>query len=346
MITSKVEAVENRLNRGMLGYWYVLAKSCDVKHGIPTPAKALGRDLVLWRGDDGKVRCIEDYCPHRGARLGLGRQAGNTLACRYHGIVMDGEGTIVDVPGMKQCALEGRRAIDSYEVREASDAIFVYFPSEAAPRAPDLVLPQEISSDGWSYFLCTAPWKTSYRNILENIADPMHGIFLHGDTFTLSRGVTQDAVAVEPTSTGFIVKRIGQQEVNFDWVQLTLDGPIFYTRVLIPYPPAAGPGGPKFIINFITPIDDHSCRIFFYRTRPFKSDFEREAWRFQFRAKLEIRAWQVIEQDREILEGIPQDARRREMLYQHDMGVTRLRQRMKKHVEAELTTETEAQKAS
>jgi hypothetical protein len=34
----------------------------------------------------------------------------------------------------------------------------------------------------------------------------------------------------------------------------------------------------------------------------------------------------VLEQDREMLESMPADARKREMLYQHDVGVARIRQ--------------------
>jgi hypothetical protein len=48
----------------------------------------------------------------------------------------------------------------------------------------------------------------------------------------------------------------------------------------------------------------------------------------------------VLEQDRVMLEGMPDDARKREMLYQHDLGVSRIRQILtraaKEQIEAEL----------
>lgn len=260
MSQNQIDEIESRLDRGVLGYWYILAKASEVKSGTPTAVKALGRDLVLWRGEDGKVRCLEDYCPHRGARLSVGRQAGNTLACRYHGVVLDGDGTIVSVPGMKECALEGRRPINSYHVQERSDAIFAYFPSADAPTPSELVLPKELMGDGWSSFLCTAPWNTNYRYVLDNLSDLMHGIFLHADTFTLGRGTTQDTVAVDRTTTGFIVKRVGQQDTNLDWVEIVTEGAALHARVLIPYPPAAGPGGPMYVMTFLTPVDDRIAR--------------------------------------------------------------------------------------
>ena len=45
-----------------------------------------------------------------------------------------------------------------------------------------------------------------------------------------------------------------------------------------------------------------------------------------YRAVLEGRHWHVLEQDREMVEAMPPDARKREMLYQHDVGVARIRQ--------------------
>jgi hypothetical protein len=59
------------------------------------------------------------------------------------------------------------------------------------------------------------------------------------------------------------------------------------------------------------------------------SGWERDLWRFLFRERLEARHYAVLEQDRIVLEGLPDDARDHEILYQHDLGITRLRRRFK-----------------
>ena len=55
--------------------------------------------------------------------------------------------------------------------------------------------------------------------------------------------------------------------------------------------------------------------------------------------------WKV-EQDREMLTNIPSDAHKREMLYQHDVGVARMRrtltQQAKQQLEAEVAASTRA----
>lgn len=54
------ERIEDRVNSGILGQWYAVAKSSHVRPGKPHGVKALGRNLVLWRDNGGAIRCIED----------------------------------------------------------------------------------------------------------------------------------------------------------------------------------------------------------------------------------------------------------------------------------------------
>ena len=41
------ERIEDRVNSGILGQWYAVAKSSHVRPGKPHGVKALGRNLVL-----------------------------------------------------------------------------------------------------------------------------------------------------------------------------------------------------------------------------------------------------------------------------------------------------------
>jgi hypothetical protein len=68
--------------------------------------------------------------------------------------------------------------------------------------------------------------------------------------------------------------------------------------------------------------------MFFWRLRHV-SGWQRDLWRFLYRERLEARHYAVLEQDRTVLEGMADDARNHEILYQHDIGITRLRRRFK-----------------
>src|SRR5262245_16116318 len=150
------QRIDALINRGLLDQWYAVAKSVQVKAGTPRAVRALGRNLVLWRDTNGQLHCLEDYCPHRGARLSRGEVLGDNIACRYHVITLDGSGTVVRVPAMPVCALEGRRPVESFAVAEANDAIFVYFASAEHPEPGSLTLPEEFTSPEWTGILCVA----------------------------------------------------------------------------------------------------------------------------------------------------------------------------------------------
>jgi len=318
------ELIENRINNGILGQWYPVAKTVDLSSISPLGVEVLGEKLVLWRNQKGQVQCLKDLCPHRGAPLSFGNLHKGHISCRYHGIVISGQGTIINVPAMKDCALEGQKAVKAFEVQEVYDAIFIYIPSAENPKAPPLKLPKEFISEDWSGILCNAVWQTNYRYALDNLADPMHGSYLHSESFTLGFGSKEDLMDVEKTENGFIASRTGQVDENFDWVEFEIHNGTMFCFLDIPYPAAAGPGGSMRIVGFVTPINESSCKVFFWRMRRV-TGIQRQSWRFLYRAELESKHWKVLEQDREILEAMSDNVRENEKLYQHDIGVGNIR---------------------
>ncbi|KUJ82721.1 (2Fe-2S)-binding protein [Ruegeria marisrubri] len=335
----KKALIEKRVNEGLRGQWYPVAKSVEIKGTKPYGTRLLGEKIVLWRNREGQIQCIEDFCPHRGAPLSYGEIHEGNIGCRYHGVIVDGEGVVQRVPAMPECALEGRKALKHFHVQEAYDGVFVYVPSIDQPEPPELVLPKEMESDKWSGFLCTSVWESNYRYALDNLADPMHGCYLHADSFTLAYGSKQDLMKLDKTDEGFRIERVAQAGENFDWTEFEVHPGNIFCYLDIPYPPAGGPGGVFRIIGFTTPMDEHTTKVFFWRMRQVEG-LARDSWRFLYRAQLETNHWNVLEQDRVMLEGMPDDARKREMLYQHDLGVSRIRQILtraaKVQVEAEL----------
>jgi hypothetical protein len=85
--------------------------------------------------------------------------------------------------------------------------------------------------------------------------------------------------------------------------------------------------------------------VFFWRCRKVEG-WQRDAWRFLYRARLEGLHWDVLEQDRAILELMADDARSREFLYQHDSGLSRIRHILAHHAKTQLTALTAAEAPS
>ena len=65
--------------------WFPIASSGDLVFRHVFHAKLLGRELAVWRADDGFVNVWENRCLHRGVRLSIGINDGHELRCQYHG---------------------------------------------------------------------------------------------------------------------------------------------------------------------------------------------------------------------------------------------------------------------
>ena len=75
--------------------------------------------------------------------------------------------------------------------------------------------------------------------------------------------------------------------------------------------------------------------MFFWRCRRVQG-WMRDTWRFLYRNRLEARHWAVLEQDRVMMEQMEFDANERENLYQHDIGLVRLRRRLRSLAQEQL----------
>ncbi|MGV8831209.1 MAG: Rieske 2Fe-2S domain-containing protein [Devosia sp.] len=65
--------------------WYPIASSEDLPFRHVYQGQLLGRELAVWRADDGNVNVWENRCLHRGVRLSIGVNEGAELKCQYHG---------------------------------------------------------------------------------------------------------------------------------------------------------------------------------------------------------------------------------------------------------------------
>lgn len=326
------DRVDDLLRLGLRNKWYCIAASAQVKDE-PVALTRLGDRIVSWRDAAGDVHVVEDRCPHRGAPLSAGLVRDGRLTCRYHGIQIAGDGTVAHVPAIDDCPLVGRRLIKAYPVIEHYGGIFAYFGDAGHPDPIPFTLPEELTSDEFAGFVYSQTWGANHQYILDNLVDPMHGPYLHGQSFALAYGSKKDLVELTDTAIGFEVGRKEQHDQNFDWLEFGDTGG-YWIRVEVFYPPAGGPGGKLRIMCFITPIDGHSSRIHFWRVRRVQG-WQRDMWRFLFKTRLEHLAWEVMEQDREMLEALP-DWPAAENLYQHDIGVTRLRRRLRREAEAQV----------
>lgn len=202
--------VQNYLDKGLRGLWYPVLASWEVQ-SAPVGITRLGEQIVVWRNKDGQVQALEDRCPHRGARLSMGWNLGDRIACWYHGVEVAGNGEVKDVAAVDKCPLVGQQCVRSYQVQEAHGAIFLWFGVTADQQPDELTFPDELAdTQHFSNFLCTAAWKCNYQYALENVMDPMHGTYLHSSSHSMAEGDRKADMVLQPTKTGFIFEKKGR----------------------------------------------------------------------------------------------------------------------------------------
>jgi phenylpropionate dioxygenase-like ring-hydroxylating dioxygenase large terminal subunit len=322
------DPIDATLEVGLKDLWFPVCPSHFISGQNPISLRRLGYKIALWRDPQGKVHALEDHCPHRGAPLSLGVNLGDRIACPYHGVEVRSDGVVGRVPGSPGCKLEGSRSTRMFHTAEAAGAIFLYNATDPAlDTPPPLRLPEQLTSSEWSHFLCYTEWGCDYRYVIDNVIDPMHGAYLHKQSHTMSEGDMSAEFQIRDIENGFIFEKKAQRDVNFDWTEW-FDTGIHVMRLEIPYPKTGGPGGNFTIIGSYTPITKEAAGVFHWRCRKV-SDWQRDTWRFLYKNRLEQRHWHVLEQDRVAVENMEPDANKREHLYQHDMGIVRLRRHLR-----------------
>lgn len=121
---------KNKLVEG----WYWLARSKEIKKKKAIGANLWGRELVLFRGEDGLVRAMDAYCPHMGAHLKEGSVQGNDIRCMFHFWKFSGEGKCVDIPCQK--SISGIEPISNWPVCERYGLIWLWPGKKAKEEVP------------------------------------------------------------------------------------------------------------------------------------------------------------------------------------------------------------------
>ena len=155
--------------------WYVACTSDEIDEK-PLGRKICGESIVFYRGDQGQVAALEDFCPHRGAPLSLGTVLEGRLVCGYHGLEMGCDGKTVAMPGQR---VRGFPAIRSFPVVERYGFIWIW-PGDAALADDSKIKHLEWHDNPeWAYGGGLFHIVCDYRLMIDNLMDLTHETYVH-----------------------------------------------------------------------------------------------------------------------------------------------------------------------
>lgn len=117
--------------------WYPVCPSRALRRGRCRSFLVDRQRLVLWRGEDGRARALDAFCPHMGADLGNGRVVGNDLRCYFHQWRYDEQGALVDVPALPCGPLPRGVKLAAWPVEEKYGYVWVYSAPVASYPVPE-----------------------------------------------------------------------------------------------------------------------------------------------------------------------------------------------------------------
>src|SRR3989338_4067223 len=100
--------VFNKTNKVIEG-WYWVLRSDKLKPKKAVAVKLMGRDLVVYRTDQGKPVILDAYCPHMGAHLAQGKVHGSSIRCMFHNWKYNSKGICEEIPSLGgRCGVDAR----------------------------------------------------------------------------------------------------------------------------------------------------------------------------------------------------------------------------------------------
>lgn len=160
-----------------LDMWYVAALGKEVQDK-PLGRTLLNHSIVFYRTPDGKVSALEDRCCHRNLPLSLGTIDESGIRCGYHGMLYDGTGKCIEIPG--QDKIPSRARVSAYPIKEQGALIWIWFGSEGneeptcEPPTYDVHNDNRYHYDGDVYH-----YQAPYQLIHDNLLDLSHLGYVH-----------------------------------------------------------------------------------------------------------------------------------------------------------------------
>ena len=161
--------------------WFKVCYSEELGPGAVKAVHILGRDFVVYRGEDGRARTLDAYCAHLGAHLGIGGTvAGNSVRCPFHAWCWDGDtGKCTEIPYAKR--VPPKAEIQAYPTREQNGFVIVWGHAErVAPEWTPPVIPEVGNPEYYLHGRRRWELTTHLQELYENGFDVAHFNTLHG----------------------------------------------------------------------------------------------------------------------------------------------------------------------
>ena len=281
-------------------YWYPIALARDISEQ-PYGAMLLDMPLVIYKMND-ELIVAKDACPHRGVPLSLGKNDGQGVVCRYHGLRFGKQGHCNRIPAHPEQKISPRFNLRTYAAVERYSLIWCSLSAdkEATPNIP--VLPFWEDAEYQQLVCPTVDFQCFAGRQLEGFIDVAHFAWVHPDTFGDPENAEVPDYKTFETETGFNAdywSSVGRYPIGLDqrgkdgfqWLRHFEIHLPFTATLTIHFPNHAK----QVIMNAASPMTARSTRLFAPICRNYDKDLPiEEAYEFNLK---------IFEEDRLVSES-------------------------------------------
>ncbi|KAI5072663.1 hypothetical protein GOP47_0012769 [Adiantum capillus-veneris] len=187
--------------------WYPLYLTRELPRDAPLGLTVFHKQVVLHYDGHGNLRCYEDRCAHRLAKLSEGQIMNGRLECLYHGWQFEGEGQCVKIPQLPEGAkIPSAACVRSYPVHDSQGVIWVWMGTKNKADVKTIPHFDQYDDPNNVEFASVHFLPYDHSILLENLMDPAHIPISHDRTDLSAKRENAQALKFEifeRTSRGF-----------------------------------------------------------------------------------------------------------------------------------------------
>ena len=199
--------------------WYVLAWDSEVDR-TPLARKICGEPVLVYRKLDRSLVAMRDACPHRLLPLSMGIKEGDSIRCRYHGLLVGPDGCAEQMP-LRGDPVNRNICVEMFPVAQRHRFVWIWIGE--ADKADEALIPNlwPCSAEGWTFDGDYYHIECDYRLVIDNLMDLTHETYVHQGS------IGQAELMETPLNT----RAEGEQVFVERWIP-NIDAPPFWRDAL------------------------------------------------------------------------------------------------------------------
>ena len=176
------------------GGWHVVGASHELGGTRSLARSVLGREVVLWRDDQGRLQAGPGACPHLGALLDDCEVIGGRVVCRWHGLAL-GPGVRKDWP--------------TFPCQDDGVLLWVRLPTPGEEPTGAPILCERPPLDRSVTTVVSLRGVCEPSDVIANRLDPWHGAWYH--PYAFSHLTVDDAASTDEVLTVDVAFRVSRR---------------------------------------------------------------------------------------------------------------------------------------